>query len=72
VVKNVVGWLLVGAGVAMLVLPGQGILTLLVGLTLVNFPGKRDLELWLVRRVPVRRALDWIRRRAGRPPLQLP
>jgi hypothetical protein len=55
----------------MLVLPGQGVLTILAGITLLNYPGKRRLELWLVRRPAIHRAIDWIRRRAGRAPLEL-
>jgi hypothetical protein len=70
--KNGLGALLVLAGVAMLVLPGQGILTILAGLSLLVFPGKRRLELAILRNAAVHRGIDWIRRRAGRPPLILP
>ena len=72
VLKNTGGVLLGVAGAAMIVLPGQGLLTLFVAFTLLDFPGKRRLELWLVRRPVVHRLLDWIRRRAGRAPLRLP
>lgn len=71
-VKNGLGLLLLAAGVAMLVLPGQGIITIFVAITLLNFPGKRRLELWIVRQRHVRRAIRWIRERARRPPLILP
>jgi hypothetical protein len=70
--KNAVGSVLVIAGILMLVLPGQGILTLFVGLTLVDFPGKRRLELWLIRKRPVLHAVGWIRSKSGRPALRLP
>ena len=30
------------------------------------------MELWLVRQPPVLRAINWMRRKRGRPPLQLP
>jgi hypothetical protein len=72
VLKNALGALLVVAGVLMLVLPGQGLLTLLVGLTLLDFRGKRRLTLWIVRRRPVLAAINWIRERAGHPPLLRP
>lgn len=72
VARNVLGVVLLLAGLAMMVLPGQGIITVLVALTLLNFPGKRKLELWIIRRRQVRSAIDWIRRRAGRPPLVVP
>lgn len=72
VVKNVVGFLLILAGIAMLVLPGQGILTILVGVALANFPGKFRLERRLVRQPSVGGALNRIRRLAGRPALEMP
>jgi len=72
VLKNLCGLILVLAGAAMLVLPGQGVLTILVGVTLLNFPGKRRLELRIVRQRSVLRAINWMRARANRPPLILP
>jgi hypothetical protein len=72
VVKNLVGVVLVLAGVAMLVLPGQGILTILVGMIFLDFPGKFSLERWLARQPPVLRALNWIRSKAGHKPLEMP
>jgi hypothetical protein len=71
VLKNVAGVLLVLAGVLMLVLPGQGILTLVIGLLLVDYPGKRRFQRWLVSRRPVYRAINALRKRAHRPPLEL-
>ncbi|MHC4161679.1 MAG: PGPGW domain-containing protein [Planctomycetota bacterium] len=70
--RNLLGAVLVVAGIAMLILPGQGILTILIGLIVLEFPGKRDLELRLVRRPRVRRAIDWLRAKGKRPPLVLP
>ena len=72
VARNLLGVILLLAGLAMMVLPGQGIITILVALTLLDFPGKRRLELRIIRQRQVRSAIDWIRRRAGRPPLVVP
>ena len=72
VVKNVIGFVLILAGIAMLVLPGQGILTILMGVALANFPGKFTFERRLVQRPSVGRALNRIRRFAGKDPLELP
>ena len=69
VAKNVLGLSLVLAGIAMLVLPGQGLLAILVGAMLVDFPGKRPAELALIRMKRVHAVLNWVRRRAGRDPL---
>ena len=68
VVRNVIGWLFVLAGIAMLVLPGQGLLSILAGLVLIEFPGKRRLEYRLLASAVVRDAMNWLRRRAGKPP----
>jgi len=59
-------------GIAMLVLPGQGILTMLIGISLLDFPGKRTLEKKIVCHPSVHRAIDKIRQRAGQSPLVLP
>lgn len=70
--KNVCGVVFVLAGVAMMVLPGQGVLTILIGLMCLDFPGKFALERRFVRLPPVVGAIDWMRTKAGRPKLELP
>jgi hypothetical protein len=72
ILKNVVGYGLIAAGVLMLILPGQGLLTIAVGVSLIDFPGKRRLEIRLVRIRQVATSIAWIRGVAGRPPLQIP
>ena len=72
IVKNLFGVVLVVLGAIMLVTPGQGLLTLLVGLLLMNFPGKYRLERWLVLRPGVLRALNWLRTQQGRREFQRP
>jgi hypothetical protein len=70
--KNLLGLVLILAGVAMLVLPGQGILMVLIGLMLMDFPGKRALERRLVQQPSVWQAINWIRAKAHQPALQMP
>jgi len=72
VLKNLFGTILFLAGILMLGLPGQGILTILIGLMLLDFPGKQKLELWMVRLPAVGKALNWMRKRGDRPPLEIP
>lgn len=72
VAKNALGLVLLLAGLAMLVLPGQGILTIFVAIMLLDFPRKRAVERWLIRRRPIFHAANWIRAKRGRPPLELP
>ena len=45
---------------------------LLIGLLLLEFPGKRRIELALVRRPQIAEALNWLRRKTGHPPLEPP
>jgi hypothetical protein len=72
VVKNLAGLLLFAAGLLMLFTPGQGILGMLAGLWLMDFPGKRSLERRMVSRPMVFKALNRLRRQFGRPPLERP
>jgi hypothetical protein len=69
--KNILGGVFVAAGIVMLVLPGQGILTILAGIMLLDFPGKYRLVRGIVARPRVLRTLNWLRRRAGRAPFYL-
>lgn len=64
-VRNLFGYVLIVMGIAMLVLPGQGLLTIIIGLMLINFPGKYRLERWLMTRGPVLKSVNWLRTRAG-------
>jgi len=70
--KNLLGLAFVILGIMLLFLPGQGLLTLVIGLTVMNYPGKYALERWLVLRPHVFPALNWLRARCGRPPLEDP
>lgn len=70
--KNLIGGAFLIAGLIMIVTPGQGILAVLVGISLLDIPGKRRFELAIVRRPHVLKAINWIRQKAHRPPLQLP
>lgn len=70
--RNVLAVVLIVLGILMLVLPGQGLLTILIGVATSTFPGKYRLERRLVRHKRIMAALNWIRRRNHRPPLQLP
>lgn len=72
VVRNALGLVLLVVGVLLLFLPGQGFLTLFLGLLVADFPGKRRVVLACLGQPRVRRALGALRDRFGRPPLLLP
>ncbi|GAB6144121.1 PGPGW domain-containing protein [Desulfocicer niacini] len=61
--KNVAGYILVLAGIIMLFVPGQGLLTILLGAVLMDFPGKRQLENRLIGIRRIRNTLNWIRKK---------
>jgi len=69
IARNALGYIFLVTGVFMLVLPGQGLLTIFAGIMLLDFRGKHRLERWIVSRRPVLQSINWIRRRAGRAPL---
>jgi hypothetical protein len=68
-VKNVLGVTFLAAGFAMLVLPGQGLLTILIGISLLDFPGKQRLEARIVSQPAILNVINAIRRKCGKPAL---
>lgn len=65
--RNLMGVLLVTAGIAMLFLPGQGLLTIFLGILCMSFPGKRKLLLFLISRPAIRKSLNWTRKKLSLP-----
>ncbi len=72
ILKNGLGSLFILSGFVMLFIPGQGILTILLGISLVNFPGKHRLQLRLLRMPKVPKLIQWCRHKTGRTPLLIP
>jgi hypothetical protein len=74
VTKNVVGVTLMLLGILMSLplVPGPGIVLIVVGLSLTNFPGKHRLETWLLERPWVLRPLNRLRKQFGKPPIETP
>jgi hypothetical protein len=71
--KNIVGILLVALGIVLSVpgVPGQGLLTILLGIMLLDFPGKHRLEQKLLSRRGIVNTINRLRGRFGKPPLKL-
>ena len=70
-VKNVIGTVFLLAGFLMLFLPGQGVLTMLIGVSMLDFPGKRKLEAKLISQPAVLSVVNSMRKRHGKPPFVL-
>ena len=73
VAKNLAGVLLVLLGILMSLpgVPGQGVLTILLGVMLLDFPGKRRLEYKLISQPRVFNNINRLRARFDKPPLEL-
>lgn len=69
--KNVAGAIFLFVGFLMLFLPGQGILTMLIGVTMLDFPGKRKLEAKMIGQPAVLSTINNMRRKFGKPPLTI-
>lgn len=66
ILKNLLGVVFVLLGLAMLVLPGQGLLTMFLGVMLLNFPGKYRFERKVIQYPAINRGINWLRTKAGR------
>jgi len=69
--KNMLGIILVAGGVIMLFIPGQGLLTIAMGMLLMDYPGKFRLERRIARNEKVLNGLNWLRTHANALPLQV-
>ena len=70
IAKNLLGAVMVIAGVVMLFTPGQGVLSLLLGVSLLDVPGKRALERRIIEQPAVARLINSMRAKAHQPPLE--
>lgn len=73
ILKNLFGVFLICLGIVLSLpgVPGQGILTILLGLIMLDIPGKRPLEARIIKRPTIRASFDKLRARFGKPPLVL-
>jgi hypothetical protein len=73
VAKNLLGVVLVAVGIVLSLpgVPGQGMLTILLGIMLLDFPGKQRFEYWLVSRPKILNAINKLRHRFSKPELVL-
>lgn len=71
--RNVLGYFLIALGIVLSMpgVPGQGVLTILMGVMCIDFPGKYRFEKWLVTRRAVLGAVNRLRARAGQPPFEV-
>lgn len=73
IAKNLLGLVLVALGIVMSIpgVPGQGILTILLGIMLLDFPGRQKFERKIVSQPRVLKNVNKLRARFGKPKLEL-
>jgi hypothetical protein len=73
ILKNLAGWVLLPLGILMALplVPGPGLVFILIGISLADFPRKRRLEEKLLGYAPVLLAVNRMRQRFGRAPIQV-
>jgi len=71
--KNIAGILLVALGIVLSLpgVPGQGLLTVLLGIMLLDFPGRHRLEQKLLSKPSIVNTINRLRKRFDKQPLQL-
>ncbi|HEY0709988.1 MAG TPA: hypothetical protein VGG33_24455 [Polyangia bacterium] len=73
VVRNILGIVILPIGIVMSLplVPGPGLVLVLLGLSLLDFPGKRAIQRRLVTQPMVMRVLNKMRTRFGKPPFEV-
>jgi hypothetical protein len=73
ILKNILGVVLIVIGIILSLpgVPGQGILTILLGLIMIDIPGKRPIEARIIKRPTILAAVNNLRARYQKPPLIL-
>lgn len=72
IIRNCLGCVLCLAGFMMLFLPGQGVITILIGVSLLDVRGRQRVMNALIHRPSLQHALNWIRQKTGKPPFNFP
>ena len=73
ILKNLLGVFLILLGIILSLpgVPGQGLLTILLGLIMLDIPGKRPLEARIIQRPAVLATINKLRARYNKPPLEM-
>ena len=71
IIKNLIGYVLIICGILMLVLPGQGLFTIFIGLMMSNYPGKYFIERKFIAIPSVLKTINWLRKRSNQEPLKV-
>lgn len=68
--RNLLGCTLLLGGILMLFLPGQGLITIAISMLLLDYPGKKKLELRIISYPSILNGINWLRAKGNHPPLR--
>ena len=68
--KNILGFIFIISGIIMLLIPGQGIITIIVGIILIDFPYKYKIEQWIISHPAILRSINQLRAKAKQSPIE--
>ena len=71
IINNIFGYSLIIGGIFMLILPGQGVFTIMIGLMLSNYPGKYAIEKKFIAIPSVLKGINWLRKKSNEPPINI-
>lgn len=73
ILKNLLGLLLIFVGIILSLpgVPGQGLLTILLGLIMLDIPGKRPIESRIIKRPAILKTINNLRSKFNKPPFIL-
>ena len=70
-IKNILGVIFIISGVIMLLIPGQGILTIVIGIILIDFPYKYKIERWIISHPAILKSINQLRTKAKQSPIKI-
>ena len=69
IIKNIIGYVLIIGGILMLLLPGQGLFTIFIGLMMSNYPGKYYNEKKIIPIASILKTINWLRKQSDKEPI---
>jgi len=70
-VKNILGVIFIISGIIMIFIPGQGIITIIIGIILTDFPYKYKIERWIINRPAILKYINKLRAKAKKDPIEV-
>ena len=70
-IKNILGVVFIISGIMMLFLPGQGVITIVLGILLTDFPYKYKIERWIISRPAILKYINRLRVKSKQRPLEV-